>query len=83
MKIYKPDQMTPHTVLVTPGLFCADWATEEGKAKTFSVEFKNGQADLADNLGLYMIDNGMARSSPILTMNDIFSEVRHDADESR
>ncbi|MBM2884094.1 hypothetical protein JFK97_06790 [Chromobacterium phragmitis] len=44
----------------------SDFLDESGKARTFVVEFKYGRAEVPDNLGRYLIDQGLAQESVIL-----------------
>lgn len=76
MIVHKPDQVNPHTVYLRPaahvkGGFPAEWLNPDGSKRMFRIEFKNGRADVPDNIGQFMIDTGLARSSPILLPEDI------------
>jgi hypothetical protein len=71
MKIYhtSPNML----VLVQPGNEFpdnTDWKDKEGNKTMFPVQFKAGIADVAGNLGKYMLDKGLARRSPIILPGD-------------
>lgn len=82
MIVYKPDQLSRHTVFVTPantaGVDSSEFRNADGSARLFVVTFESGRAKVPDNLGQYMIDNGMARYSPVLLPSDIQMELAHD-----
>ena len=81
MIVYKPDQLSRHTVFVTPaktaGVDSSEFRNADGSARLFIVSFDGGRAFVPDNLGQYMIDNGMARFAPILMPSDIHLELAH------
>lgn len=81
MIVYKPDQLTRHTVYVTPaatpGVDATDFRDKDGKPRTFAVVFEDGRARVPDNLGQYMIDHGLARYAPVLLPSDITLEMAH------
>lgn len=68
MKVYKPETRGRHRMFVQPGNThkVSDFMDANGKAKLITVEFFLGEADVPDNLGRYLIDQGMAQRSPIL-----------------
>lgn len=70
MKIYLPDQLQKpsRSIFVQPGrqFSASDWLEADGSPKSFTVVFRYGMAEVADNLGNYMIDAGLAKRSPIL-----------------
>lgn len=68
MKIYK-NTKGKHTVFVQPGndvKTVSEWLDAEGNAILYSVEFIDGVAKVEANLGKYMIDNQLAKKSPII-----------------
>lgn len=70
MRIYQPGTRGVRTSFVSPGTHFpnVDWLDEDKQPKMFSVTFKEGMADVDDRLGQYMIDQGLASSSPIITL---------------
>nr|WP_199065100.1 hypothetical protein [Chromobacterium sp. ASV5] len=44
----------------------SDFFDKDGKPSVFVVEFKYGRAEVPDNLGRYLIDEGLAQESAIL-----------------
>ncbi|ADE12143.1 hypothetical protein [Sideroxydans lithotrophicus] len=72
MKIYLPhyDGKPTHNVFVQPGREYPNsaWMDENGKPRMFAVEFRYGRAEVADNLGQYMLDKELAQSSPIIVI---------------
>lgn len=68
MKIYQPGTRGKRTAFVQPGVThpTTDWLDENGKARMFAVEFKEGEATVDDQLGQYMIDKDLAKRSPII-----------------
>jgi len=81
MVIYKPDQLSRHTVFVspanTPGVDSSEFRNADGTARTFQVTFDAGRAHVPDSLGQFMIDHGMARIAPVLLPSDIQLEIAH------
>lgn len=75
MIVYRPQgtHIPRHFLYVqpaaTPGCENSDWMDGE-EPKLFTIEFVHGRAEVPDNLGRYMIDNGLARMSPILLPAD-------------
>lgn len=71
MRVYKhglKENRGVHTVFVQPGTEypeVTDWHNEEGHAILLPVVFTDGVADVPSNLGQYLIDKGLASSSPI------------------
>lgn len=73
MKIYRKHVGEKHRVFVQPGNDFpdnTDFVDGEGKPKMFTVEFVNGVAEVADNLGRYMVDNKLARSHQFMLPGD-------------
>ena len=70
MRVYRPRDrdVASHTLFVQPGrqFPIADWVDEMGAPRLFRVEFRAGCAEVPDNLGAYMIDQGLAQRSPLL-----------------
>ena len=70
MLVYRPhDELRArHVIFVQPGRFYreSDWLDEGGNPRMFTVVFKKGRAEVPDNLGKYLIDQGQAQSSPII-----------------
>lgn len=81
MIVYKPDQLSRHVVFVTPantpGVDSSEFRNADGSTRLFPVTFESGRAKVPDNLGQFMIDNGMARVSPVLLPSDIHLELAH------
>jgi hypothetical protein len=70
MRVYRPqDRNVPrHAVIVQPGrdFPTSEWMDEDGKPRMFRVVFQAGCAEVADNLGQYMIDQEIAQRSPLI-----------------
>ncbi len=68
MKVYQPGTRGKRTAFVQPGIHhpVSDWMDEAGKPRMFAVEFKEGAAEVSDQLGQYMLDRGLAKSSPLI-----------------
>ena len=73
MKIFRPYESNRATniVYVAPaampdGKGVSEWLRADGEPLTIPVEFKAGVANVAGNLGRWMIANGLAQASPIL-----------------
>jgi hypothetical protein len=79
--VYKPAQLSRHVVFVTPanmaGVDSSEFRNADGSAQLFPVTFEGGRAKVPDNLGQFMIDNDMARFSPVLLPDDIQMELAH------
>lgn len=68
MKIYLPGSRGTHRMFVQPGskFPASHFMNAEGKPILFTVEFKNGEADVSRSLGRFMLDEKMAQRSPII-----------------
>lgn len=69
MRVYHDNPSPRFTVIVQPAVKhknVMDWRNPGGVAKTFHVQFRFGAADVDDNLGRYMIDEGLAKRSPLI-----------------
>jgi hypothetical protein len=73
MKIFRPyeSNRVSNTVYVAPaampdGKGVSEWLRADGEPMAIAVEFKSGVAEVAGNLGRWMIANGHAQASPIL-----------------
>lgn len=44
----------------------SDWKDSDGSAIMFSIPFQYGMAEVADNLGQYLLDKGLAQRSPLI-----------------
>jgi hypothetical protein len=42
------------------------WTTDEGEAITMTVTFVNGEAVVPDDLGRYMVANGLAKKTRLI-----------------
>ena len=73
MKIYQPGTHGVRTAFVQPGREypSSQFVDDNGDPRMFSVKFIEGQAVVDDELGQYMIDQGLAKASPII----LFSEA--------
>lgn len=70
MRVFRPQdaEVPRHTVFVQPGrdFPTAEFLDEDGKPRMYAVEFRAGCAEVADNLGAYMIDHDLAQRSPLI-----------------
>lgn len=74
MKVYKPSKYnnTAHTVFVQPGVDypeTSEWMDAENKPKLFQIFFRNGVAEVEDNLGHYLIDRQIAAPTPLINIH--------------
>lgn len=70
MQVYYHGRSLNHRIFVTPAHDYPNvnsWREEDGRGKQFEVHFKNGVADVDDNLGLYMIEKGLVSKTKIIT----------------
>lgn len=82
MKVYLPHDGTrppspSHLMTVAPAAHLAqidgetdvplEWVTADNKPLTFTVEFHHGEADVADNLGRYLLKAKLARKTRLVT----------------
>lgn len=78
MKVYLPPSSRngrPHTYFVAPaadikGESPAEWLDETGKPRSITVEFRNGEADVPENLAHYLIKRGIARKTKLILPGD-------------
>ena len=71
MKVFKTgekERSGRHLMFVEPGRESdvADWKDQEGAPMQFTVEFINGEAKVADNLGRYLVEHGLAQKTPLI-----------------
>lgn len=72
MKVYltgERERVGYHYLHVQPGNAFpdnTDWKDTEGTAIMFSIPFHNGVAEVADNLGQYLLDNELVKRSPLI-----------------
>lgn len=68
MLVYQPGTVGRRSLITQPGKKypVSHFLDEVGEPKTFVVVFTNGQAEVDDPLGQYLIDRGEAAASPIL-----------------
>ena len=62
-----------HTLYVCPagdpdrkGECPSEWVNDRNEPVNFPVEFRNGRAEVPDNLGRYMIERGLARKTKLI-----------------
>jgi hypothetical protein len=63
MKVYYQGKSTNHHLYVTPGIEFPEtscWFDVNKKPIMFDVNFVNNVAEVEDNLGRYLIDQGLA-----------------------
>jgi hypothetical protein len=48
-----------------------DWLDEAGKPRNFEVEFAFGRADVASNLGEYLIRQGLAQKTSLIIPDSV------------
>lgn len=69
MRVYYPGERKNHQMFVAPGAdprviregVNAEWLDSRGAPRTFTIDFVNGVAEVADALGRYLIATGQAR----------------------
>ncbi|MCP3017540.1 hypothetical protein [Cupriavidus basilensis] len=71
MKVYRPGSRGKHTLMVAPGVShpISDFVEGKGKdrkPKQFNVVFVEGVAEVSENLGRYLLNNDLAKRSPII-----------------
>jgi hypothetical protein len=69
MRVYHEVRHKRHTLIVCPGNEfpnVSDWKDAQGKPLTLTVKFIAGEARVPSNLGQYLLDKGLAQSSPII-----------------
>lgn len=68
MKVYQPGTRGKRTALLQPGrdFPVSHFLSPKGEPIMFQVVFVEGEADVDDQLGQYMIDTGIAHRSPII-----------------
>ena len=77
MFVYLPNTAT-HTMYVCPagdveamkGEAPSEFKNDDGTARSFTVQFTHGRADVPDNLGNYMIKRKLARKTKLLLPGD-------------
>lgn len=71
MKIYQPGTRGKRTTFAQPGREypVSHFLDQAGAPIMFSVVFVEGEATVPDELGEYLIDKGIAKSSPIILFN--------------
>jgi hypothetical protein len=70
MKVYRPGEIGRKSVFIAPGVeFPTSEFVEDGKPKQFDIKFVNGVADVSEEIGRYMVDKELAKTSPIILVN--------------
>lgn len=71
MYVYQPGTRGKRTTFAQPGAEypVAHFLDAEGKPIMFSVKFIEGRAEVSNEVGQYLIDKGIAKSSPIILFN--------------
>ena len=78
MRVYHEVRHKRHTLIVSPGkefTNVSEWKDAQGNPLTLTVEFVAGVARVPDNLGDYLLDKGLAQSSPIILLPSVSQEV--------
>jgi hypothetical protein len=77
MFVYLPHKKSTHTMHICPagdprvrGECPVDWVDENNKPRTFQVEFRNGKAEVDDQIGRYMIEMDLARKTKLIRPED-------------
>lgn len=68
MRVFQPGTRGRRTLFAQPGneFKATSFMNDDGSAKMFTIVFTEGAADVDDQLGQYLIDQGMAARSAIL-----------------
>lgn len=68
MKVYQPGTKGKRTLFVTPAhkFPATHFLNDSGTPKIFSIVFIDGEAEVDDQLGQYLLDEDIAKSSPIV-----------------
>jgi len=70
MKVFYHGRSNNHRLYVTPAEHyphVSAWREEDGRPKQFEVHFTNGETDVDDNLGAYMVEKNIASATKIIT----------------
>jgi hypothetical protein len=73
MKVFQPGTRGKRTVFAQPGNKhpVSHFLDEHGKPRMFQVAFVEGEATVDDQLGQYLIDEGIAKTSPIILLDEV------------
>lgn len=69
MRIYFHGTSQSHRIFVTPGTDYPEasaWREDDGRFKQFEIHFINGEAEVDDNLGQYLIEKEQASATKII-----------------
>ena len=73
MFVYLPHKNANHTMHICPaadprirGEVPTEWVDDKNTALTFHVEFVRGKAEVDENIGRYLIEQGLAQKSKII-----------------
>ena len=73
MFVYLPHKNANHTMHISPaadprikGEVPTEWVDDKNAPLTFQVEFVRGKAEVDDNIGNYLIEQGLAKKSKII-----------------
>ena len=73
MFVYLPHKKANHTLHITPaadprikGEVPSAWVDDQNNPLPFQVEFVRGKADVDENIGRYLIEQGLAQKSAII-----------------
>lgn len=72
MNVFLPGSRGLHRLYEMPGKVhpeTSDFLGPDGKPVLMTIEFRDGVAEVPDNLGRFLIDAGCAKASPILLLD--------------
>ncbi len=77
MRIFLKTGRQNHKMFVTPGekSDCSDFFMPDGSKRMFTVNFKDGEAEVTSNLGRYMLDAGLAQNTRFVLLENVISAM--------
>lgn len=72
MKVFLPGSRGLHRLYAMPGNVhpeTTDFLGADGKPTLMTIEFKDGVAEVPDNLGRFLVDTDAAKASPIILLD--------------
>jgi len=73
MFVYLPHKNANHTMHISPaadprmkGEMPSDWVDDKNEPRTFQIEFVRGKAEVDDDIGNYLVKQGLAKKSKII-----------------
>ncbi len=69
MFVYYRGTSSDHRLFIQPAIdfpHVNAWREPDGRPKMFDIHFVNGEADVEENIGQYLVDKGLAAKTKVI-----------------